>query len=226
MALAIVLVVAVEDTFQQSPPAWQLFADAMLLGIGVQLRPFLAQKEQQVNLPVVVGKRCLRHMAKEAGNDAQHPYPYSPVHRQTGYLLGHQAQTNGTVDEEEPHVAGKAVEHTPDERLLSREARHLSVGGVAEVGKHQQQHATEVVPQVVEIEHHAGCCAEENGEDGDHIRVDAQPDPAQGEEQTNGAREMHVQPLFCVVRLEGGLQQFAEAPTLAPIVIVHIFRLF
>ena len=55
---------------------------------------------------------------------------------------------------------------------------------------------------VGEVEHPTCTDAQEDGEDGDGIGMDAQPIPQQGEHQADGAREVDIQPLLRVLRLE------------------------
>ena len=79
---------------------------------------------------------------------------------------------------------------------------HLAVSGVAEVGQHQEHHATDVPPQLRVIEAPAGTCAEKHREDGDEIGGDANLYPHQGKDKADGAGEIDVERLFGVVRLE------------------------
>jgi hypothetical protein len=46
---------------------------------------------------------------------------------------------------------------------------------------------------------------EEYGEDGNDIRMDIELIPKQGEGKTDRTREIHVQPLFRILRLHGYL---------------------
>ena len=47
-------------------------------------------------------------------------------------------------------------------------------------------------------EHDACAYTQEYRYDCDHVGVDIQFVPEQGKRQTNGAREMHIQPLFSI----------------------------
>ena len=112
------------------------------------------------------------------------------------------AQGDGQIAEEEPDVAGEAVEHAAHEGLMIGQTGHLAVSGVAEVGQHQEHHATDVPPQLRVIEAPAGTCAEKHREDGDEIGGGSELDPHQGKGESDGAREVDIEPLLSVVRLE------------------------
>ena len=118
------------------------------------------------------------------------------MHIRSRDILVPQTEHNRPIDNEEPHIARETVEHSSDKGLLARESRHLSVGGVAEVGEHQQQYATDVMPQVGIVEHEASPHPQEDGEYSDDIRMDVELIPQQGECQSDGTGEMDIEPLL------------------------------
>jgi hypothetical protein len=64
--------------------------------------------------------------------------------------------------------------------------------------------------QIGEMEHPTCTRPEEERHDGDDVRMDAQPVPQEGKHQANGTREVNIQPLLRVLRLERNLQQFSK----------------
>ena len=67
-----------------------------------------------------------------------------------------QAQCDGQVDAEEPHITRESVQYAAYQRLLAGHACQLSVGTVIPVGPYQQQHAYEVYLPTGEVEEVAG----------------------------------------------------------------------
>ena len=139
-------------------------------------------------------------MYDEAHEGTVDESPDAPLPVGARDVLVPQPEHDGQVDAEEPHVAGKAVEHAPYQRLLARHAGHLPVCRVAEVGQHQQHHAADVVRQVGIVEHPASTYSQEDAEDGDHVRMDVELIPEQGERQADGTGEVDVEPLLGVLR--------------------------
>jgi len=117
----------------------------------------------------------------------------------TGNVLTHHAEGECKIDKEEPYIARSPVQHAPHQGLLACQARHLSVGGIAEVGQHQQHHAKDVVSQICEVEHATSGGAEENAQDGDGVGMHAEFIPEEGKHQSDGACEVYVEPFFCIV---------------------------
>ena len=182
-----------------------------LLRAVVELTALLAFQEEQVYLAIIIGQGALARVANNASQVGQGPHPEAP--RESGEwrvesgenvdkrnLLRHQAQTEGCIDAEEPHVAGKAVEHTAYKRFLVGEAGKLAVGRVAEVGEHQEDNTADVVGEVGVIEHQGGTHAQEDGKNGDGIGVNSELLPNQGKEQADGACKNFIEPLFRVFR--------------------------
>ena len=52
----------------------------------------------------------------------------------TRNILIHQSQTQRHIDGEEPDIARDAVKDTPHKRFLTRQAGHLTICRVAEIG--------------------------------------------------------------------------------------------
>ena len=121
-----------------------------------------------------------------------------------------QSHDDADINSSKPDITREAVEHTPYKRLLARQARHLSIGRVTEIGKHQQQNPTEVMRHIGKMKHPACTNAQEDREDGNHIGVDTQAIPKQGKHQTDGTGEMDIQPLLRILRLKRQLQQLLE----------------
>lgn len=111
-------------------------------------------------LAIIVGQRTLWRVAQHASDKGQGPAPEAPSDVGSRNGLAHEARGNAYIDAEEPHIAREAVQHAAQERLLAREARHLPVGGVAEVGQHEQGHTHQVVLQIGLGEHPSGARSE------------------------------------------------------------------
>ena len=161
-----------------------------------------ATMEEKVNLAVIVCQRRLARVENEARHSTQHPTPNAPFHACKRDVFGHQSPRDGCVDGEKPKVARKTVEHSSDECFLARQSCHLAVGGVAEIGEHQQNHAPNVVREVAVMEHTTCAHAKENRQNRDDIRMNAQTVPKQRKHEADRSREVHVEPLLSVVRLE------------------------
>jgi hypothetical protein len=58
------------------------------------------------------------------------------------------------------------------------------------------------MPEVGIIEHIASPYAQEDGEDGDDVRMDIELIPQQGESQSYGTREVDIEPLLRIRRLK------------------------
>ena len=159
----------------------QTLVNLPLLDVVVEFAPFLAQQEIEVYLTVVVGQRTLFGMENETRQGTEREAPGAPLHICARDVLIPKAEHDGEIDGEEPQVAREAVEHTSDEGLLTRQTRHLTIGGVAEVGKHQQQYATDVMPQVGIVKHKPSPHSQEDRNDSDDIGVDIELIPQQGE---------------------------------------------
>ena len=170
----------------------------------VEFAAAFAFQEIKVNVAVIVGQLALLAVADKTGKGAQQPNPNAPIYVSARHRLPLQAQANGGVDKEKPNVAGKAVENAPPTGFLARHTRQLSVGTVVEISPNEQQHAASVEPKIFKIEQHAGCRAEDNGKDGDDVGVRVETVEKVGPHQSERAREMYVQPFFCVLRLKGG----------------------
>ena len=211
LAAAVVAVVVVEGAGPKSATTGQPGELLALVEATVELRPLATLEEEEVNLAVVVGERTLGGVAQEARHGTGGQGTDAPTGFETGKGLRPKAEDEGQIDSEKPHVARKSVEASADHGLLTRQARQLAVRGVAEVGQHQQHDAHEVVERVRVVEHPSRGQAEEDGDDGDGVGMDAQSLPDEGEEEADGAREMDVEPFLRVLRLHGCLQEVLEA---------------
>ena len=150
-------------------------------------------------LTIVVGQRTLTGVTDKTCKGTERKAPRAPLHICARDVLIPQTEHDGQIDGKEPYVARETVEHTSDEGLLTRETRHLTVGGVAEIGEHQQQHTTDIVPQVGEIKHITSPHTEEDGEDGDDVGMDIELIPQQGERQSDGTGEVDIEPLLRIL---------------------------
>ena len=158
-----------------------------------------------MDVAVVVGELALLTMAHEAGEGGEQPNPDAPGCFGAGDGLGLQAEADGGIDGEEPHIAGETVEDAAPTGLLAGHAGELPVGTVVEIGPDEQGDADERVGEVGPIEADTCRGTEDDAEDGDHIGVDIEMVEEAGPEQTQGTREVDVEPLFGVARLEGAL---------------------
>lgn len=116
-------------------------------------------------------------MGQESCTDNEHPDADAPLHVGAKDVLVHQSDGYGCVDAEKPHVAREPVEHPAYERFLAGEPCHLSVGAVAEVGRHEQCHSEQVVHGVGIMEHPSCGCSEKYRKYGYGIGVYAEPVP-------------------------------------------------
>ena len=179
--------------------AGQALIDGTLRDIAVELAALLAQQEIKVYLTIIVGHHALWLVAEHAGTKAKEERQHVSPEAHCGIPGAALTEDDGEIDEEEPHVLREAIKHAAHKGFLARQTCHLSVSGVAEVTEHQQQHTNKVVRKVGEVEHTACRRAEENGEDGDGIGMDAHLHPHEGKDQTDGTGEMYVKPLLGVV---------------------------
>ena len=120
----------------------------------VQFAAAFALEEEEVDVAIVVGQGALFAVTQEAGYGAKHPDPESPSRRQ--------AQADGGIDAEEPHVARKAVEHAAEACLLSRHAGQLAVARIVDVCPDEEQDAQHVEAEVFKVEQYARCCAKDD----------------------------------------------------------------
>ena len=210
MSATIVGIVVIEQAFPESTLPRQGVVDGALAGIAVEFAPLAAFQEKKVNLSVVVARRALWQMEHQPRERCQHPNPDAPRPVAERHRLRHHTQADGQIDAEEPHVAREAVEHPSHDGFLPREPSHLAVGGVAEVGQHQQRHANEVVRQVGEIEIPSRRQPQEYRQDGNSVGMHTQANPKQGKNKANGTGEVDIEPLLGIVRLECRTQHLIE----------------
>ena len=106
----------------------------------------------------------------------------------------------------EPQIARESVEHTTHECLLTRKTGQLSVGGVTEVGEHQQHNSPYIRLKVRVMEHPSCSHSKEYRQYSDGVGMHSQLLPHQCESQTDWSGKMHVKPFFRIFRLERCLQ--------------------
>ena len=158
-----------------------------------------------MNLTVVIGKRTLLCVANEAGNGCKSKTERSPNLGCTWHCLVPESQRDCQVDGKKPCVAGKAVQASPLHGALVGEPGELSVGRVAKVCQHQKYYTYYIIAQILKIEHSPCCHAQDDRQKGYGVWRNAQAVPQQGESQPDGSREVHIDPLFRVVRFHGSL---------------------
>ena len=167
--------------------------------------------EVEMHVAVVVGEATLHGVGMksdiiEEGEDPKAPLRTLAPARHDG--LRHETNGNGHVDGDEPHIAGETVEDASPQRLLTGHAGELSVGGVIEIGPHEQADADEREVETAFAERHkdTGGGTEEDAQDGDDIGVDAEEIEEARPQQTDGAGEVDVDVFFGVGAFEGRLQ--------------------
>ena len=138
-------------------------------------------------------------MHQEAGYAAQHPARPAPWLVRERQILVIQPQRDSHINGKKPHIARETVKHSPNQCLLTRETCHLTIGRIAEICQHQQHHTHHIMRHILIIKHAACTHTQEDGKDGDGVGVNAQLVPKQCKHQADGAREMHIQPLFGIV---------------------------
>lgn len=141
-------------------------------------------------------------MPVETGIGTEQETTNAPMHLSERYILVPHAQGNGQIAEEIPHVAGKAVEHSADERLMVGQACHLPVGRVTEVGQHQQHHAADVPQQLGMIKTKSGARTKKHRQDGHEIRRHPNLNPHQRKSQSYRTRKINIEPFLSIIRLE------------------------
>ncbi len=176
----------------------QAVVDGTLLCVAIKFGALLTLQEEEVYLAVVVGKGALRRVTQEAYHDAENPDAYAPRFIGIWYGLRLESETQGDINKDEPHVLGKAVKGTSQQRAVVGKPRQLSVGGVAEVSKHKQQDACDVQREVVEVEEHSRRGTYDDREYGDGVGHDTQTAAEQCYHKSYRTCEVHVEPLFCV----------------------------
>jgi hypothetical protein len=177
----------------------------LLLHIVIKLRAIFPFEEEEMNLTVIVSHHALGRMAQKSCQSRQTPYPDAPLDVCSGNQLPLHAKTQGNIDGDKPYIPGCSVEHTTHQCLLTGQTRHLPIGRIAEIGKHQQDYSQYVVCQVGIVEHPARSYTEEYRQHGDDVRMNAKFVPQQCKNKSYGSGEMYIQPLFCIVGLEGSL---------------------
>ena len=167
--------------------------------------------EVEMHVAVVVGEATLHGVGVksdiiEEGEDPKAPFRTLAPARHDG--LRHEAEGDGHVDGDEPHIAGETVEDASPKRLLTGHAGELSVGRVVEIGPHEQADANEREVETAFAERHedTGGGTEEDAQDGDDIGVDAEEIEEARPQQTDGAGEVDVNVFFGVGAFEGRLQ--------------------
>ena len=95
-------------------------------------------------------------------------------------------------------------------QVLRRQSSELAVGGIAEIGKGEENDSKDIMSQIGEGEHHSGSYSQEYREDGYRVWGDSELIPDAGEEETDGSGEVLIQPLLGIVRLEGFMKQGFE----------------
>ena len=203
LTATICCIILIEDFPDEIARPCQFLVFLHLRGGVVELRPLLTQKEVEVNLSIVVGKRRLGRMTQESCTDAYYKdieTPCCPSEERNRFVP--QPHHDSDIYCKEPDVSRESVEHTAHKRLLARESGQLSVGGVAEIGKHQQHHSPYVRHYIVILEHPSCSSSEEYRQYGDGIGMNAQFLPHQCESQSYWPCEMHVKPFLRVFRLE------------------------
>ena len=155
-----------------------------------------------MNLTIVVGQGALLGVEAKTRQGTQYKPCEAPLVIRKGDILMPETDHDTQVDGDKPHITGKTIEHSTNKGLLTRDTCHLSVGRVTEVGEHQQQHTTDIRPEVCILEHPSSCHSQEDGEDGDNVGMDFELVPQQGKSQTYRTRKVDIEPLFCILRLK------------------------
>ena len=128
-------------------------------------------------------------MAENAGNSAEDENPYSPSQFRSRHGNIEESDNYGKINSHKPHIARETVEAPPFHALLIRQTGELSVGGIAEIGKDQEDDAKNIMNQIGEREHHSCRYSQEYREDGYRVRGDAELIPDAGEEETDGSAD-------------------------------------
>ena len=198
LILAVVGIIIIERAPEEIVLGQSLI-DSTLLLVVVEFATILTQKEEKMNLTVIIGQCALRRVDDETSEGTEDKRPEAPLDISTGDVLIPQTVDDGEIDAEEPHVACKAIEHTSDKRLLSRDTRHLTIGRVAEVGQHQQHDTTDVRPEIGIMEHPTSSGTKKDRNNSDDIRVNVELIPQQSKCQSDRTRKVYIEPLLCVL---------------------------
>ncbi len=196
---AVAGVVIVERALPEVTLLGQRVVDGTLGTAVVEFAASLAEEEEEVNLPVVVGVHALILMAYDAGDGTDDKREDAPVVVGEGDVHLPYSEHQAGVDGNEPRIASHTVEHTPHERTLVGEARQLTVGRVAEIGCHEQQNTDDVERELGKVEHHSCRSTENHRNDGDGVGTDAHLGADEGDDETGRTIEHGVEPLLGVV---------------------------
>ena len=126
------------------------------------------------------------------------------------YVLIEKTEDYSKINGYKPQVAREAVEHPAQQRLLSRETRHVAVGTVAEVSEHKQQNTQNVMHKVGIAEHYARSHTKKNRQYSDDVRMNAQFIPENGKHQSYGTGEIDIEPFLCVFAFKRCLKHLLE----------------
>ena len=136
LTLAVVGIVKIEGTSQQIALGQPLIGFTLLF-VVIELATLLTQQEEKVYLALIIGQRTLIGVKQESCHCTQHKAPEAPVGIEERHGLVPQTVYDAQVDTHEPQVASKTIEHTSYQGFLACDTGHLTIGRIAEVGKHQ-----------------------------------------------------------------------------------------
>ena len=105
-------------------------------------------------------------------NSTEHKAPDAPLDIGTRDILMPQTGYNAQVDGCKPQIARESIEHSTYQGLLASDTCHLSIGRIAEVGKHQQQYAADIMHKVGVVEHPSCTHAQEYRNNCNNVGVD------------------------------------------------------
>ena len=161
----------------------------------IQLTTLFPKRHPKVDITIVIGYSALTRVAIEACPKDDKEYPNAPN--------GIEPDGDSNVDADEPKLAAKAIEHAPDERLLSGHASQLSVGTIVPIRPNEHQHTDEVVAKVVESKEIGRSAADDDTQQRYDDGMNMQPTKEERPQITWGASDIEFEVALYVSRLHG-----------------------
>ena len=166
---------------------------SLQLDACIQLTPLFTQRHPKVDIAIIIGYSALTRVAIEACPKDDEEYPDAPD--------GIEPDGYADVDADEPKLATKAIEHSTDERRLSRHASKLPVGTIVPVSPNEHQHTDEVVAKVVESKEIGRRAANDDAQQRDDYRMNVQPTKEERPQIAWGASDIEFEVALYVSRL-------------------------
>ena len=200
-----------EQTFPHLSCCFQLLGKGTFLRTASEFAIGFATHKPEVNLTIIVGEITLCGMTDKTSQRTEQETPDAPLYTDERHGLMPQTDDDAHIDKHKPHIAGQTVEYASYQSLLLRETRQLSVGRVTEIRHHQQENATDIMPQVGIMKQPSATGAQEDAQHRNHIRSGPYTCCHERQCQPYWTRKIHIQPLLSIIRFKRIGQQFSIA---------------